>query len=165
MNYAEQATTTNTFASDTITGVNYPKNKIAFGADGTATDVSSTNPLPVSMASSGTQAVTEATLAAGEHLNENVQVTESWFSNIGPMSASGIVKTGQGRFSGFIVTASTTGVIRFWANVSATGSKILDSMNVSAGQVINIPGGCTPFATGLYLEIVSGTATVTPFFN
>ncbi|MFS0771044.1 hypothetical protein [Sphingomonas sp. 1P08PE] len=35
------------FATDEIGGIHYPRTKIAFGADGTATDASAANPLPV----------------------------------------------------------------------------------------------------------------------
>jgi len=35
------------FATDDIGGVNYPRSKVVFGVDGTATDVSATDPLPV----------------------------------------------------------------------------------------------------------------------
>lgn len=34
-------------ATDEIAGVHYPRSKMTYGADGSATDVSSTNPLPV----------------------------------------------------------------------------------------------------------------------
>lgn len=54
-----------TFAADEIGGVKYPREKLTFGDDGVATDVSSTNPLPVTLANPGslpTGAATEATL-------------------------------------------------------------------------------------------------------
>jgi len=37
-------------ATDLISGVHYPRRKIVFGVDGTATDVSATDPLPVTLA-------------------------------------------------------------------------------------------------------------------
>jgi secreted trypsin-like serine protease len=37
------------FATDDIGGVNYPRSKVVFGVDGTATDVSATDPLPVTV--------------------------------------------------------------------------------------------------------------------
>lgn len=40
-----------TFASDDIGGVQYPRSKVGFGVDGAYVDVSSTDPLPVSVAS------------------------------------------------------------------------------------------------------------------
>lgn len=36
-----------TFAADDVAGVKYPRSKVAFGSDGSATDVSTTAPLPV----------------------------------------------------------------------------------------------------------------------
>lgn len=36
------------FATDDIGGVQYPRSKVVFGVDGSATDVSESNPLPVS---------------------------------------------------------------------------------------------------------------------
>lgn len=47
-------------AGDLIAGVLYPRSKVVFGLDGTATDVSGTDPLPVTSATLATQ----ATLAA-----------------------------------------------------------------------------------------------------
>lgn len=50
-----------TIASDDIAGVKYPRSKIVIGADGTNDgDVSSANPLPVSLASVPSHAVTNA---------------------------------------------------------------------------------------------------------
>jgi hypothetical protein len=37
------------FATDDIGGVNYPRSKVVFGVDGTATDVSAADPLPVTV--------------------------------------------------------------------------------------------------------------------
>jgi hypothetical protein len=38
---------TDVFATDDIGGVNYPRTKVGFGVDGSYTDASATNPLPV----------------------------------------------------------------------------------------------------------------------
>lgn len=43
------ATPGDTFAADEIGGVKYPRTKVAFGGDGTATDVSASAPLPVTV--------------------------------------------------------------------------------------------------------------------
>lgn len=54
------------FASDTIAGIDFPKNKLSYGVDGVAIDVTPANGLPVSVASLPLPlgAATEATLAA-----------------------------------------------------------------------------------------------------
>lgn len=56
------------FAVDEIAGVQTPVSKLAFGAEGTATPVSGTDPLPVELSAVPlpTGAATEATLAAVE---------------------------------------------------------------------------------------------------
>jgi len=44
---ANTGTGTDVFATDDIGGVNYPRTKVGFGDDGSYTDASATNPLPV----------------------------------------------------------------------------------------------------------------------
>lgn len=56
-------TGTDTIATDDIGGVKHQRVKVEYGADGSATDVSSTNPLPVMMPdllTTGTITVTDA---------------------------------------------------------------------------------------------------------
>ena len=38
-----------TFASDDVAGIQYPRSKVSWGEDGTATDVAATTPLPTSV--------------------------------------------------------------------------------------------------------------------
>ena len=73
-------------------------------------------------------------------------------------SADALIKTGQGFLARVIVTASSVGVIRLYDNTAASGTVILDSLSVVAGDVVEIP---VEFTTGLYFDLVSGTATVT----
>jgi hypothetical protein len=49
---ANTGTGTDVFATDDIGGVNYPRTKVGFGDDGSYTDASATNPLPVTVAGS-----------------------------------------------------------------------------------------------------------------
>ena len=51
-----------TFAADDVAGIKYPRSKISFGIDGAATDVSATDPLPVTM--TNTLALTDTQLRA-----------------------------------------------------------------------------------------------------
>jgi hypothetical protein len=74
------------------------------------------------------------------------------------VSADGIVKTGGGFLHGFLVTASASGVIRLYDNTAASGTVIVDQLSVAAGDLIDLP---VEFVTGLYFDLVSGTATVT----
>lgn len=76
------------------------------------------------------------------------------------LSASGLVKTGQGRFGGVQVTTSTSGSIKLWDNTAASGSVVIDTFTVYPGDTYWWP---SEFTNGLYLTI-TGTVTVTVFF-
>jgi hypothetical protein len=73
------------------------------------------------------------------------------------VSADGIVKAGKGFLGGFLVTASAAGVIRLYDNTAASGTVIVDQLTVAAGDNITLR---VEFQTGLYFDLVSGTATV-----
>jgi hypothetical protein len=74
------------------------------------------------------------------------------------VSADTAVKSESGAVFRIIVTASAVGVIRLYDNTAASGTVILDAMPVYAGDIIDIPA---QFTTGLFFDLVSGTATVT----
>lgn len=75
-------------------------------------------------------------------------------------SADVLVKTGEGFIYGVLVTASTGGSIKLWDNTTGSGTVILDTMAVLAGDFVPCP---VEFTTGLYLD-VTGTVTVTVFY-
>jgi hypothetical protein len=77
------------------------------------------------------------------------------------LSADGLVKTGKGWLGAVIVTASASGVIRLYDNTAASGTVIFDQFPVFPGDSIDIP---MEFQTGLYFDLVSGTATVSILF-
>lgn len=110
---------------------------------------------------------TQATALAGEDLNLGVIKIQSQVDILTgvPVSASAILKTGVGRLSGFVVTASSSGVIKIWKNTAASGDLMFDTLSVTAGQVVAIPNGMAGFSIGLYFELVSGTATISFFGN
>lgn len=74
------------------------------------------------------------------------------------VSADTKVKDGQGFLGPILVTASSSGVIRLYDNTAASGTVIIDQLAVSAGDTIDLP---VEFKTGLFFDLVSGTATVT----
>ena len=76
-------------------------------------------------------------------------------------SADGTVKTGPGFLGGIQVTASASGVIRLYDNTAASGTVLIDQIAVFAGDCYEWP---IEFTTGLYFDLVSGTATVTIFY-
>lgn len=77
------------------------------------------------------------------------------------VSADTLIKTGEGVAWCAYVTASSSGVIRFYDNTAASGTVIVDQVSVAAQDVIPMP---CEFSTGLYFDLVSGTATVTVYY-
>jgi hypothetical protein len=77
------------------------------------------------------------------------------------LSADGIVKTGPGFLGRVHVTASAAGVIRLYDSTSASGTVIIDQLAVTAASNFTFT---IEFFTGLYFDLVSGTATVTITF-
>lgn len=77
--------------------------------------------------------------------------------NTKQLSASGLVKTGDGALHFIKVSSSTGGSIKLWDNTSAATTVLLDTMAVAAGDEHYLPFA---FTTGLYCTI-TGTASLT----
>lgn len=74
------------------------------------------------------------------------------------ISASTLIKTGQGVLHRIVVTASSSGVITVYDNTAGSGTKIIDALAVAAKDMIELNAW---FTTGCYVNIDSGTATLT----
>lgn len=74
------------------------------------------------------------------------------------VSADTAIKTGPGRLWKVVVASSSAGVIRLYDNTAASGTVILDQSTVVAGDEIEL---LCEFQTGLYFDLVSGSANVT----
>lgn len=85
----------------------------------------------------------------------------------GQLAASGVVKASPGELYGIVVTASTAGIVRIFDNASAaSGTELYNSVvALTAGQVVTFGGIGIRAKRGLYLELVSGTATVNVLFQ
>lgn len=77
------------------------------------------------------------------------------------ISASTLIKTGQGKCILVLITSSSSLVIRLYDNTSAAGTVIVASMSVSAKEAYDVPA---LFETGLYVEFVSGSGSLTVFY-
>lgn len=107
------------------------------------------------------QNVNQATATAGEDLSNDVLKTTDLFDYVIPISTSGTVKTGAGRFAGFFVSAaSATPTIAAYDGTSTSGNKIIDTFTPTAGTLYRFP--TTEVSVGVYIAI-SGTVTLTPF--
>lgn len=78
--------------------------------------------------------------------------------------ASALVKTGTGKVYGVIVNSNTSGTIKLWDDVTATGTVLVNTYTFASGSsVVTFPEPLN-FTTGLYATI-GGTADVTVVFN
>lgn len=77
------------------------------------------------------------------------------------VSADTAIATGNGYLGGITVTASSAGVIRLYDNTAASGTVIVDQIAVFPGDSFEWRA---EFQTGLFFDLVSGTATVTIFY-
>jgi hypothetical protein len=73
------------------------------------------------------------------------------------LSASALVKTGEGDLLGVFCASSTSGTLKLWDNTSAAGKIIANTFTLAAGTFTPIP---VHFQTGLYATIAN-TADIT----
>lgn len=129
--------------ADNVNGIKYLKRKIAFGVDGTAIDVSSANPLPVTVTSGGGSAPLTGTCPNASFATASVG-TGSATTFTAPAHAIGIE----------ILNESTTAnPIRFLFGGTATSS---NGLYYEAGR----DTGFMPFSTNLSVIALVGTANV-----
>lgn len=76
------------------------------------------------------------------------------------LSASGLVKTGDGHLLGIAVASSSGATIKVWDNTSAATTVLVNTMEVVGGGWYPMP---FHFKTGCYLTI-TGTADMTVSF-
>ncbi len=125
-------------AADTISTVKHPRVKVQYGATGSATDVSSTTPLPVSTASSGTQ-----NLPFFRHLDTTGDGT-------GTTNANGNYSSTQGIFR---IAPPASTIYR----VSRMLIGIEDSSGMTANEYGNLGSSLT---NGIQVRIHDGTSTI-----
>lgn len=79
------------------------------------------------------------------------------------LTASGLVKTGQGTLVGVVVNSHSSGTLKFWNALTATTPVLFDTITLAAGERW-VPLFDTAFTTGCYLTI-GGTANVTVVYE
>jgi hypothetical protein len=75
------------------------------------------------------------------------------------LSASGLVKTGNGRIKGIIVNSHTGGTVKLWDAVTAAVPVICNTITLGAAERF-VPLYDIEFTVGLYVTI-GGTADIT----
>jgi len=79
------------------------------------------------------------------------------------MTASGLVKTGDGIVKGIVVASHTAGTIKLWDAVSAATPVLLNTMTLAVGERW-VPLFDAEFTVGLFVTI-GGTADITIIYN
>lgn len=79
------------------------------------------------------------------------------------MAASAQVKAGAGSLRGILINSHSSGTIKVWDSLTATGTVIANTITLAAGERFIPFYDCT-FATGCYVTI-GGTADITVFYN
>lgn len=108
------------------------------------------------------------TTIAGEDVLANRLITESGcsFSSISAdtavISAATVAANGSGYLERIICTASSSLVIKVYDNTAASGTVVLDSITLTAGSIYEVGVRLT---TGLYVDFVSGTGTITVVYR
>ncbi len=84
-------------------------------------------------------------------------------ANYANLTASGLVLTGAGKFSGiFVSSASATPTIKVWDNTSAATTVLVNTFTPVAGTFYAIPD--SRVATGIYVTI-SGTVDCMVYYD
>ena len=79
-------------------------------------------------------------------------------------SASKLVVTGAGELIGIIINSHTSGTIKIWDSLTATGSVVCETITLAAGERW-IPLFGASFGTGCYVTIGGTSANITVLFN
>ena len=135
-------------ATDDIGGVKYQRVKVTYGADGSATDASTTNPLPVTVGGSGS-----GTLGA---LNATASVTLNGAVSVGWYVAAGLTGTIKGQVS--FDNSNWVDVNIYVSGVGTVATRALGG--ATANGQIDIPPGA-PYARLIVSSYTSGSATAT----
>lgn len=103
------------------------------------------------------------TKIAGEDLTNDVIKVEQRVLFLNG-TASALVKTGAGKFFGFVVNSHTSGTVKFWDQTSAGAPIILNTITLAAGPASWVFPTAIVFSTGLYITI-GGTIDYTVLYQ
>jgi hypothetical protein len=80
-----------------------------------------------------------------------------------PLSASGLVKTGQGIVASIFVSSGTAVTVKVWDNTSAAGTVILET-TAAITPPLNIPLQAA-FSTGCFVTLAGTAPTVSVMYQ
>jgi hypothetical protein len=148
----------NTFASDDIGSVHYPRHKIAWGADGSATDASVAAPLPVqsvqetsSMTASGTLLTPKFAVISASASGDNVLVASVASKKIRVLSyvimSEGTVavtfRQGTTAITGAFPLVINTGISAAYNPLGFFETPVTTALNLNLSAAIGVRGHLT----------------------
>lgn len=112
----------------------------------------------------GAVKTTLASRIAGENLSRDLLAVLTECTPGAKISASALVYDGACNLVGWQCVTSTSLVIDVYNNTAASGTKIVESKSLTAGDIVNMP--IPPYAgTGLYFSFASGTGSLIPLYK
>jgi len=144
-----------TFATDNIGGVNYQRVKLTIGADGTATDVSGSNPIPVTGALTDTQLRASAVPVSGPLTDTQLRATAV------PVSASALPLP-SGAATAANQSTGNTSLANIDTDLGAVADSAASSDTGSFSLIALVKRGLTNWTTllGRIPSLVSGRIPV-----
>lgn len=79
-------------------------------------------------------------------------------------SASALIKTGAGMVYGVIVNSHSSGTMKLWDSLTATGTVLVNTFSFATGSGVYTFPQAINFGTGLFFTL-GGTADVTFLYN
>ncbi len=104
-----------------------------------------------------------ATTIAGEDIPNDVLKVETRVAYLNG-TTSQVIKTGAGRFHGFMVNSHSSGTLKFWDNISPASTVIFNTITFASGPSMWIFPKAIDFTTGLYIT-VGGTCDYTVLYK
>lgn len=153
--------TTDTFAGDEVGAIKVPRVKIQFGEDGTATDASTTNPLPVTASADNPVIAEMATMPAADALTDTLGVALVT-GLIVNRAAAGSLTALTPKFA--VIDAAVNGDNTIVAAVAAKKLRVLQVFLIAAGTVTTrFESGASGTALTGQMNLVANVGYVLPF--
>lgn len=150
-----------TFASDDIAGVQHPRVKIGVGADGSATDVSTANPMPAALRNAAGTAIGSLALGtAVEGIMTAQGATDFFFSTANATTAqlaAGATFTGtvesiiSAQAWSILLTSDQPGTLVLSEFIDAGGTRVTTSKSIAIAA--NVPFSRAYTANGNYFRL------------
>lgn len=130
-----------TIATDLVSGSHYQRTKVTFGTDGSATDVSSSNPLPVSI------------------IGTSTNPTTSTLTNVASSATNVALLASNSSRKGLVIVNDSTQ--KLYINFGATASSTAYTYFLNSNDILEITSNCYIGAINGIWASANGYARIT----